>query len=173
MPAVRVLLGAILLVNSAMDWNPAAYHTYSGIIYSNASVSPPPLQPPLIFAAQLVGGHPGLFGGLVAGSETLLGLALVLGLWTRLALLISVPFFLLIRKIGQGFGLPFNPGTTDLNSGILYCLVAAILLVQGPDTLRHSLDGLVAGDPRRLRRAQLATAAAVAGAGIGVVLLAR
>ncbi len=135
-----------------------------------ATSSPGPIGSLLLGADHLLAGDPVLANALLAAAETAVGVALVAGLATPWALSAMVPLFLAIWSVGQGFGLPLTPGTTDLNSGLVYVLLAAALL-RGRCWTRWSVDAWAAADrpaspgaAARPRRA--AVRLGVAGAGL-------
>lgn len=128
MAVVRVLFGVLLFVDAILEFQPGTYQVFNSLLYSNASVSPEPLRGALILAAQIVAHNPSAWNGALAGLEAALAICVLLGIWGRLALLLSLPLFLVIWVFGQGMGLPFAAGTTDLNSGIPYFLISVLLL---------------------------------------------
>ncbi|MGH7611045.1 MAG: hypothetical protein ACREN4_03400 [Candidatus Dormibacteria bacterium] len=138
-PAARVGLGLLLLADAWLGWHPATYLSYPSLVYSNASVSPPPLATALVFAAELLGRQPALAGTLLAAVESALALLILTGLLIKWALPATAALTLVIWVFGQGFGLPFAAGSTDLGSGILYSL-AAVMLWRAPGTRSLSLD---------------------------------
>ncbi|MGH7609371.1 MAG: hypothetical protein ACREOD_05435 [Candidatus Dormibacteria bacterium] len=160
---VRIALGLLLLADAWLDWHRATYLGYGSLVYGNASVSPSPLGSLLVFAAQVLSRHLVLAGAALAAVETALGLLIATGLWTAAALLASIPLLLAIWLFGQGLGLPFTPGSTDLGSGLLYALLAALLWVVGAGG-RFSLDRWAERGPGGRRRRQLRWVAGVAAA---------
>ncbi len=131
LPLVRIALGLLLLADAALEYQPGTYQVFDGILYSNASVSPEPLRALLVLAAETASHNPAVANGLLAGVETLMGLAITLGSFAEPALVAAVPLFLLIWVFGQGLGLPFAGGTTDLNSGPVYTLLSLVLWRSG------------------------------------------
>lgn len=99
--------------------------------------------------------------------ETALAVGVALGLYARWALLALVPLFAVIWTVGQGLRLPFTPGTTDLNSGPVYVLLA-LSLWRARSWDRWSVDAWAARGGPRSRPA----AVRALGAGLGVVVLA-
>ena len=138
LPLVRVSLGLLLLADAALEYQGGTYQVFDGILYSNASVSPEPLRSLLVIAAQLVARNPAIANGTLAGLEAMLGLAITAGSYAEPALIAAIPLFLLIWVFGQGLGLPFAGGTTDLNSGPVYVLLALVLW-RGRSWLRLSV----------------------------------
>ncbi len=66
--------------------------------------------------------------GLLAAVETAVGLSLITNTLSRWALRISVLLAALIWVFGQGLGMVFLAGATDIQSGPLYVLVSLMLL---------------------------------------------
>ncbi|MHB1638292.1 MAG: hypothetical protein ACYCUD_00435 [Candidatus Dormibacteria bacterium] len=126
---VRIAFGAVLIVDAVLEYQTGTYQVFGGLLYANAAVSPEPLRALLVFAAQLIGQQPAIWNGVLAAVELAMGLGILLGLWARVLLATCLPFFLVIWIFGQGLGLPFAPGTTDLNSGPVYLLLALTLLL--------------------------------------------
>ncbi len=163
---VRIVFGAILLVDGVLEFQTGTYQVFVSLLYSNASVSPDPLRAILVFAAGLIGHQPAVWNATLAATEITLGLGILLGVCTQVCLVACLPLFLGIWIFGQGMGLPFAAGTTDINSGPVYLLLALVLLL-GHSWERWSLfewirpGGAVA--PRRR---------VVVGAGAVVVLVA-
>ena len=127
LPLVRIAFGLLLLADSALEFQPGTYQVFDGILYSNASVSPEPLRSLLLMAAETAAHNPAVANGLLAGVEALMGLAITVGSFAEPALVAAIPLFLLIWLFGQGLGLPLAGGTTDLNSGPVYTLLALVL----------------------------------------------
>ncbi len=125
--AVRIIFGLLLLADAALEYQGGTYQVFDGILYSNASVSPEPLRSVLVFAAQLVSSQPAIANGVLAGVEALLAGSVLLGVGAGLALPVSILLFLGIWIFGQGLGLPFAGGTTDLSSGLPYALLGLVL----------------------------------------------
>lgn len=127
--SVRVGFGALLLIDAVLEFQPGTYQIFNSLFYSNASVSPQPLRGLLVFAAQLTAHQPAVWNGILAALETALGVSIATGVLAEASLLACLPLFLGIWIFGQGVGLPFAQGTTDLNSGPVYLLLALVLLL--------------------------------------------
>lgn len=124
---LRILFGLLLVVDAILEFQPGTYQVFDGIIYSNASASPEPLRSVLVLAAQVVAASPAVVNGALAGLEMALAISVLLGIGASLMMPLGMLLFLLIWVVGQGLGLPFAPGTTDLNSGLPYVIVLALL----------------------------------------------
>lgn len=134
------------------------------LAYGAATQSPAPISQALLAVDQLLARDPIAANAALAAVETMLAGAVLCGLWARWALLAAVPLFVGIWAVGQGLGLPFTPGTTDLNSGPVYVLLA-LALWRARSWERWSLDALI-------RPGRVARTVTGAGAGLAVLLLA-
>ncbi len=95
-----------------------------------------PAPPAIISAGQVVAAvNPFLANALLAALETAIGLSLITNILSRWALRISVLLALMIWVFGQGLGMVFLPGATDIQSGPLYILVSLMLLKALPTSL--------------------------------------
>ena len=72
--------------------------------------------------------NPILANGLLAALETAIGLSLITNTWSRWALRLSALLAAAIWVFGQGLGMVFMAGATDIQSGPLYVLVSLMLL---------------------------------------------
>ena len=120
-------MGVLLLIDAVLEFQPGTYQVFNSLFYSNASVSPQPLRAILVFAAQLTAHQPAVWNGVLAALETALGVSIAAGILAEVSLLACLPLFLGIWIFGQGVGLPFAQGTTDLNSGPVYLMLALVL----------------------------------------------
>jgi hypothetical protein len=167
LPLVRIAVGLLLLADAALEYQPGTYQVFVGIVYSNASVSPEPLRAIMVLAAQTISRNPAVANGVLAGVETLVGVAIAVGSFAEPALVVAIPLFLLVWVFGQGLGLPFAGGTTDLNSGPAYTLLILILWRTG-SWRRLSVWAWVQGAPGGTTRRRTE----VLGAGVVVAAVA-
>jgi hypothetical protein len=170
LPAIRIAFGAILLIDAILEYQTGTYQVFVSLLYSNASVSPEPLRGALVFAAELIGHQPAVWNAILAATELVLGLGVMLGLGAAWCLVAALPLFAGIWVFGQGLGLPFAAGTTDLNSGPLYILLSLVLLL-GRSWRKWSVFRWVRpeGSPLGRRRAVVAAGSAIALAGVATL----
>jgi nitrite reductase (NO-forming) len=132
--SVRIAFGAIWLIDGALQWQPADFHNFLQTITAVGQGQPAPLAA-LIGAGQaVVAINPTLANGLLAALETAIGLSLITNALSRWTLRISALLAAFIWVFGQGFGMVFMPGATDIQSGPLYVLVSLMLLKALPAT---------------------------------------
>jgi uncharacterized membrane protein YphA (DoxX/SURF4 family) len=85
---------------------------------------------------------PTAFAYLVAIGETAVAVALIVGAFTNLASLVGTLLALVIWSTAEGFGGPYQAGSTDIGAAIIYVLVFAGLVL--------SSSGLYLGLDRRV-----------------------
>lgn len=128
----RVGFGLIWLVDAWFKWQPAFVNGF--VSYLTGGISP--AQPAWVnawihFWIQVVRVDPRFLAYLVAVGETLIGLALVLGLGMRLVAVAGGTLSLIIWSTGEAFGGPYTTGATDVGAAIMYVGGFALLaLVQ-------------------------------------------
>jgi hypothetical protein len=133
--SVRVAFGVIWLIDGLLEWQPADFHNFLQLITAMSQGQPAPLAA-VINAGQVVAAvNPILANALLAALETAIGLSLITNTLSRWALRISVLLAAAIWVFGQGLGMVFMPGATDVQSGPLYILVSLMLLKALPTGL--------------------------------------
>ncbi len=110
-------------INAAFKWQPAFTQGFTDKITGAAQDQPSWLNSWFNFWTQLLGHNPHLFASLVALSESLIAVALIIGLARRTTYLLAAVFSLLIWGVAEGFGGPYTSGSTDVGAGIVYAVV--------------------------------------------------
>jgi uncharacterized membrane protein YphA (DoxX/SURF4 family) len=126
--SVRIAFGVIWLIDGALEWQPADFHNLLQFITAVGQGQPAPLAAVIGVGQALVSINPILANAFLAALETAIGLCLITNLFSRWALRISAVLAALIWVFGQGLGMVFMPGATDIQSGPLYILVSLMLL---------------------------------------------
>src|SRR6266849_8471490 len=126
--SVRIAFGVIWLIDGGLEWQPADFHNFLQLITAMSQGQPAPLAAVISAGQAVVAINPILANGLLAALETAVGLSLITNALSRWALRISVLLAALIWVFGQGFGMVFMAGATDIQSGPLYVLVSLMLL---------------------------------------------
>jgi hypothetical protein len=133
--SVRIAFGVIWLIDGVLEWQPADFHNFLQLITAMSQGQPAPLAA-VINAGQVVAAvNPIMANALLAALETAIGLSLITNVLSRWALRISVLLAVMIWVFGQGLGMVFMPGATDIQSGPLYVLVSLMLLKALPTSL--------------------------------------
>jgi nitrite reductase (NO-forming) len=136
--SVRIAFGVIWLIDGVLEWQPADFHNFLQLITAMSQGQPKPVAA-VINAGQVVAAvNPILANALLAALETAIGLSLITNVLSRWALRISVLLAVMIWVFGQGLGMVFMPGATDIQSGPLYVLVSLMLLKAPTSVYRRS-----------------------------------
>lgn len=141
---MRVAFGLVWLIDGILKFR-LTPSEFSSLITAVGQGQPHWMMPWFNFWSAAVTVDPSLFLYVVAVSETLLAVALVLGVARKPAYLGGIGLSLLIWSVPEGFGGPYGPGSTDIGTGIIYAFVFVFLLIvnaaYGPSRL--SLDYLI------------------------------
>jgi len=125
---VRIAFGVIWLIDGALEWQPADFHNFSQLILAASQGQPAPLAAVISAGQAVVAINPILANTLLAALETAIGVSLISNRLSRWALGVSALLAAMIWVFGQGLGMVFMPGATDIQSGPLYVLVSLMLL---------------------------------------------
>ncbi len=125
---MRIAFGVIWLIDGVLEWQPADFHNFLQLITAMSQGQPAPLGAVISAGQAVVAINPTLANGLLAALETAVGLSLITNTLSRWALRISVLLAALIWVFGQGLGMVFMAGATDVQSGPLYVLAGLMLL---------------------------------------------
>ncbi len=111
-----------------LKWLPGFRSTYVAAATGVAQGQPGWLRWWFDFWVKLQQPRPTVFAYLVAVVETLLALAIILGLARKVTYIASAAYGLGIWAIAEGFGGPYVQGSTDIGTGIIYSVVSVGLL---------------------------------------------
>ncbi len=143
--AVRIVFGIIWLVDAIFKWQPAFRDGYLGFLQDASKGQPDWLSGWFNFWINLVSPRVGFFAYTTAVIETLIALALIVGLGRKLTYIAAAAFSLLIWSTAEGFGGPYTAGSTDVGAALIYAVVFLSLLAlnwQG-GVSRLSVDYLI------------------------------
>jgi nitrite reductase (NO-forming) len=122
-----LLFGVVWAIDASLKWQQSFIGGYAGDVASAAQGQPDWLRPWFRFWRQLVSQDPRLLAYATAVIETLIALALLLGLARRAVYLGGALWSLGIWIIPEGFGSSFLAGATDIGTAIMYALIFATL----------------------------------------------
>jgi len=126
--SARIAFGVIWLIDGGLEWQPADFHNFLQLITAMSQGQPAPLAAVISAGQAVVAINPILANGALAAVETAIGLSLITNTLSRLALRVSLLLAAMIWVFGQGLGMVFMAGATDIQSGPLYVLVSLMLL---------------------------------------------
>lgn len=103
---IRVVLGLLWLLDAALQAQPDLFtaHWWRTDLAQSVMGEPASVNHSIFWAVGIVSSHAALWNTAFVGFEVVLGLALVLGVCERTALVLSVPWALGTWWVGEGFG---------------------------------------------------------------------
>lgn len=122
---LRIVFSGVWIVDALFKYSPAFWKGQALLLFIKAKDAGNPswLNPWFHFWYRLIGLNPEYFAILIIEIESVIALALLLGIARRLTYLLSIPFMFLIWGVGEAFGGPYVAGSTDINAGFIYVLV--------------------------------------------------
>ena len=139
---LRIVFGSVWLVDASFKWNPAFLNNFTAYLTSGAQDQPILVQTWIHLWVQTVTVNPHLFGIIVAITETALGVSLIFGLFTEIAIVGGIALTLVIWSTAEGFGGPYVAGSTDIGAAIIYAIVFVALWL-GRCWRHYSFDSLI------------------------------
>src|SRR5205085_11150065 len=119
----RILFVVLFAIDAVLKWLPSFTNGFVDEINAAAAGQPAWLQPWFRFWIRALSTHPRLFAFATAVVETLIALALILGLARSFTYFAAALYSLAIWAIPEGFGGPYTHGVTDVGTGIIYAVV--------------------------------------------------
>jgi thiosulfate dehydrogenase (quinone) large subunit len=143
--AVRILFGLLWLIDAVFKWMPGFVdgQTLPDEL-GGADKVQVPVEHQWLQVWNTIGlANPSLFAHAIAVVETVVALLVILGLFTRVALIAATLLALGIWTGAEGMHLPwFTPGQTDLGPSVGYILAGLGLLFASPARV-WSLDAVI------------------------------
>jgi nitrite reductase (NO-forming) len=120
---LRIVFGCIWLIDAIFKWQPSFRDNFLSQFQSAAQGQPNWLHWWFSFWTVTIANNPHLFAILVAVLESLIALALLIGIARRTIYLTSVVFSVVIWSVAEGFGGPYSSASTDIGTAIIYAIV--------------------------------------------------
>lgn len=139
---LRIVFGLIWAVDAWFKWQPDFIGKFTDYLTGALDGQPAAVQGWINFWINAVQVNPRIFAYIVALGETAIAVGLIFGLLSNLTYLGGVLLSLVIWSTAEGFGGPYQPGSTDIGSAIIYVLVFVALFLTSA--------GLYGGFDRRL-----------------------
>ena len=142
---VRIGFGVIWLIDAFFKWRPGFHKEFLHMVDGAGQGQPGWLHWFFRLTHNAIAPHPHVWAYGVASLETLIGLALIFGFARKTTYIVTFLTGLGIWAVAEGFGGPYNSGSTDIGAAVMYAVVALGLLAlnyeAGPS--RFSLDYLL------------------------------
>ncbi len=126
---LRILFGLVWLVDAWFKWQPDFINQFAGYLTGTLDGQPAAVQAWINFWINIVNVDPRLFAYVVAISETAIALGLILGAFSNLTAVGGSLLALVIWSTAEGFGGPYQAGSTDIGAAVIYVLVFAGLFL--------------------------------------------
>jgi uncharacterized membrane protein YphA (DoxX/SURF4 family) len=126
---LRIAFGLVWAIDAFFKWNPAFISMFKETVGEGISNQPQLIQEWIKLWLNVISVNPHLFAILTAISETIIALGLIFGVATRYVIYFGIIFSLLIWSTAEGFGGPYQEGSTDVGTGIIYVFVFVALLL--------------------------------------------
>ena len=136
---LRILFGIVWGIDAWFKWQPDFVNNFKDYLSSAQQGQPWPVHHWIGFWVNTVGIDPTVFAYLVAVAETAIAIALILGVFMNLTSVIGVLLTIVIWSTAEGFGGPYQAGSTDIGAAIIYALVFAGLYLSSAG-LYYGLD---------------------------------
>jgi uncharacterized membrane protein YphA (DoxX/SURF4 family) len=120
---LRIAFGTMWAIDAIFKWRPAFRTSFLDQIKSAGDGQPSWLHGWFSFWVHFLAHNPHAFAVTVAVVESLIALALLIGLARRSTYLGAAIFSLMIWAIPGAFGGPYTSDATDIGTGIIYAVV--------------------------------------------------
>jgi len=140
--AFRIAFGVVWLIDGFFKWRPGFHAEFLSMVQRSGQGQPSWLHWFYTFTNNVITPHPHVWAYGVAALETLIGLALIFGFARKLTYIIAAITGVGIWAVAEGFGGPYNSGSTDIGAAVMYTVVALGLLALNYEggTSRLSVD---------------------------------
>ena len=126
---LRIVFGVVWAIDAWFKWQPDFRANFTSYL-SGAQADQPLLVHHWIgFWINTVNVDPSAFSYLVAIGETAVAVGLILGLLSNLTYLVGTALAFVIWSTAEGFGGPYQAGSTDIGAAVIYILVFAGLFL--------------------------------------------
>jgi thiosulfate dehydrogenase (quinone) large subunit len=142
---LRIVFGLVWAIDAWFKWQPDFIHNFSSYLSGTLDSQPPAVQSWINFWVNIVNVNPDFFAYLVAIGETAVAIGLIFGLLSNLTNVVGILLTVVIWTTAEGFGGPYQAGSTDIGAAIIYALVFVGLLLSQAG-LYYGLDRYL--DPR-------------------------
>lgn len=126
---LRIVFGVVWAIDAWFKWQPDFIHNFSTYLSGSLDNQPPAVQSWINFWINVVNVNPDFFAYLVAVGETAVAIGLIFGLLSNLTNVVGILLSVVIWSSAEGFGGPYQAGSTDIGAAIIYVLVFAGLLL--------------------------------------------
>jgi thiosulfate dehydrogenase (quinone) large subunit len=125
----RIIFGLVWAIAALLQWQPQFQNSFVAQVSVAKAGQPEFIQSWVSFWANLVSVNPLLFARVLATTESVIAVFLILGIFSNLTYIVGIFLSLGIWSVPEGFGGPYIPGvTTDIGTAFPYVILFAVLL---------------------------------------------
>ena len=144
---LRVAFGAVWAVDATLKWLPGFRDGFGSMLNQAARAQPGWLRPAFALWTGLPRWEAMALAFFSAATESFLALALVTGFARKSVYVFGAAYSTMIWAVGEGFGAPYQSGSTDVGAAIIYAFVfVALFLMDRSGPNERSLDAYL--EPR-------------------------
>lgn len=140
--ALRIAFGLVWVIDATLKWLPGFRDSFAAMLDATAHGQPGWLGPWFGLWTGLSHAQANVLTYGTALTETAIALAVLFGFARTCTYLAAATYSLLLWAAAEGFGGPYQSGSTDIGTGIIYTFVFVGLVIMtahlGPD--RYSVD---------------------------------
>ena len=125
----RIMFGLVWLIDATLKWLPGFRAGFAGMLDAAAKGQPGWLAPWFDVWTGLSHTQAVLLSYASAAMETFLAVALILGFARKITYLVGAGYSLVVWATAEGFGGPYQAGSTDIGTAIIYAFVFGGLFV--------------------------------------------
>lgn len=126
---LRIVFGLVWAMDAYFKWQPQFFNNFTDYLTGSLQNQPVLIHYWINFWIRVVGVNPHLFAILAAIVESLIALDLLIGFVGSLTMYGGILFSFVIWSTAEGFGGPYQAGSTDIGAAVIYILMFAALLI--------------------------------------------
>lgn len=126
---MRIIFGLVWAVDAYFKWQPDFASKFMDYLSDASQGQAPAVQGWINFWMNIIHVNPQLIAYLVAIGETAVAIGLIFGVLSNLTNVVGILLSLVIWSTAEGFGGPYQSGSTDIGAAIIYVLVFVSLFL--------------------------------------------
>lgn len=119
---LRIVFGIVWGIDAWFKWQPDFQNNVVSYLTKALNGQPSAIHVWITFWIQVVKVNPPLIAHFLALGETAVAIGLILGIFSNVTTIVGTLMALLIWSTAEGFGGPYNAGTTDIGTAIIYAI---------------------------------------------------